>query len=160
MQVRPAKTGHRTLRGRENIVLRRIGFTASPSPEAQSALASLTAAHGQCPLDRAEVIVALGGDGFMLQTLYDTQALDLPVYGMNCGTIGFLMYVADSIGYLGFVLVMLWHNLRPRSGGAEVSAGFAAFFEWICLATVILSSLCLAFAWRYFAVRCPADTTS
>jgi NAD+ kinase len=91
LQVRPAKTGHRTLRGRENIVLRRIGFTASPSPEAQSALASLTAAHGQCPLDRAEVIVALGGDGFMLQTLYDTQALDLPVYGMNCGTIGFLM---------------------------------------------------------------------
>jgi NAD+ kinase len=91
LQVPPAKTGHRTLRGRKNIVQRRIGFTASPSAEAQSALASLTKAHGQCPLERAEVIVALGGDGFMLQTLHDRQALDLPVYGMNCGTIGFLM---------------------------------------------------------------------
>ena len=39
----------------------------------------------------AEVIVALGGDGFMLQTLHGAQALRLPVYGMNCGTIGFLM---------------------------------------------------------------------
>ena len=36
-------------------------------------------------------IVALGGDGFMLQTLHAVQALDVPVYGMNCGTIGFLM---------------------------------------------------------------------
>ena len=39
----------------------------------------------------ASVVVALGGDGFMLQTLHDTERLDLPVYGMNCGTIGFLM---------------------------------------------------------------------
>jgi NAD+ kinase len=72
-------------------VQRRIGFTASPAPEAQSALATLTAAHGQCPLDRADVIVALGGDGFMLETLHRAQGLGVPVYGMNCGTIGFLM---------------------------------------------------------------------
>ncbi len=78
---------------------RRIGFTASPAPEAQAALARLTKAYGQYPLERAEVIVALGGDGFMLQTLYDTQALDLPVYGMNCGTIGFLMnaFLMDNL---------------------------------------------------------------
>ena len=40
----------------------------------------------------------LGGDGFMLQTLHETQSLDLPVYGMNCGTIGFLMN-AYSVGW-------------------------------------------------------------
>ena len=70
---------------------RRIAFTASPTVEAQSALATLTAAHGQCPIDSADVVVALGGDGFMLQTLHDSMAQGVPVYGMNCGTIGFLM---------------------------------------------------------------------
>jgi NAD+ kinase len=69
----------------------RITFLASESEVAQAALAKLTAAYGSEPIDRAGVIVALGGDGFMLQTLHATQARDLPVYGMNCGTIGFLM---------------------------------------------------------------------
>ena len=68
-----------------------ISFTASAASEAQAALAALVARHGQCPMAEASVIVALGGDGFMLQTLHETQALAKPVYGMNCGTIGFLM---------------------------------------------------------------------
>ena len=65
-----------------------ITFRASNSPAAQDALARLTARYGQEPPDRATVIVCLGGDGFMLQTLHATH---LPVYGMNCGTVGFLM---------------------------------------------------------------------
>lgn len=56
-----------------------------------AALERLTARYGQSDLRRAEVIVALGGDGFMLQTLHANAAHVLPVYGMNCGTIGFLM---------------------------------------------------------------------
>lgn len=70
---------------------RRIAFAASPAPEAQTALARMTEAYGQCALDQADVVVALGGDGFMLQTLHDVQKRGLAVYGMNCGTIGFLM---------------------------------------------------------------------
>ena len=70
---------------------RRIAFMASPAPAAQEALAALTALHGQTAEEQAQVIVALGGDGFMLQTLHDSHRLGLPVYGMNCGTIGFLM---------------------------------------------------------------------
>ena len=58
---------------------------------AQLAMDDLIARHGQAPLDEADIVVALGGDGFMLQTLYETQELDIPVYGMNCGTVGFLM---------------------------------------------------------------------
>jgi NAD+ kinase len=73
------------------VTTHRIAFMASTSPAAQEALAALTALHGQTPLEEAQVIVALGGDGFMLQTLQDSRDLDLPVYGMNCGTIGFLM---------------------------------------------------------------------
>ena len=69
----------------------RIAFRASSTPVAQAALADLTARHGQTPLGHASVVVALGGDGFMLQTLHDTQSAGLPVYGMNCGTVGFLM---------------------------------------------------------------------
>ena len=69
----------------------RIAFKASPAPAAQAALAALTALHGQVALDVADVVVALGGDGFMLQTLHEVEAMDMPVYGMNCGTIGFLM---------------------------------------------------------------------
>jgi NAD+ kinase len=69
----------------------RIRFTASRAPAAVSALAALTELYGQTEARRAEVIVALGGDGFMLQTLHDVSNRGLPVYGMNCGTIGFLM---------------------------------------------------------------------
>lgn len=75
-----------------------IAFRASPTPAAQEALAELTALHGQTDLAQATVVVALGGDGFMLQTLHDTQSSGLPVYGMNCGTVGFLMNAFEVDG--------------------------------------------------------------
>ena len=73
------------------MALNKIAFLASSAPAAQEALAALVALHGQTDVTEAEVVVALGGDGFMLQTLHETQAAGLPVYGMNCGTVGFLM---------------------------------------------------------------------
>lgn len=76
----------------------RIAFRASQAPAAQEALATLTTRHGQTALQEAEVVVALGGDGFMLQTLHETEGLGLPVYGMNCGTVGFLMNAYDVDG--------------------------------------------------------------
>lgn len=74
-------------------------FMANDTPEAQSALKELVARYGQRTLSDAASIVALGGDGFMLQTLHATGALDLPVYGMNRGTVGFLMneFNADAL---------------------------------------------------------------
>ena len=77
----------------------KIAFTASRADVAQSALEALAARYGSVPQAEAEVVVALGGDGFMLQTLHDTQALNVPVYGMNRGTIGFLMneYAEDDL---------------------------------------------------------------
>jgi NAD+ kinase len=69
----------------------RIAFMASETPIAQEARRALVAEYGDVPPSEADVIVALGGDGFMLQTLHGTQDLPAPVYGMNCGTIGFLM---------------------------------------------------------------------
>ncbi|MDQ2064779.1 NAD kinase [Xinfangfangia sp. CPCC 101601] len=77
----------------------RIRFTASRAAAASAAFKRLTAIYGQAEARRADVIVALGGDGFMLHTLHAQSKSDLPVYGMNCGTIGFLMngYAEDAL---------------------------------------------------------------
>jgi NAD+ kinase len=69
----------------------RIAFVAAPTEEAKSALAALKSRYGDAPIEQAGVIVALGGDGFMLRTLHRHIARGLPVYGMKLGTIGFLM---------------------------------------------------------------------
>jgi NAD+ kinase len=69
----------------------RIAFLASRTDVAQDARAVLSRRYGDIPPEKADVIVALGGDGFMLQTLHGMQHLDIPVYGMNCGTVGFMM---------------------------------------------------------------------
>lgn len=76
----------------------RIAFTASPAPLAQSAKAALTRQYGDHAEDHADVIVALGGDGFMLSTLHRTQDNPAPVYGMNRGTVGFLMNEYSDFG--------------------------------------------------------------
>ncbi len=70
---------------------KRIAFLASEAPVAQTARATLIGRYGNAAPGNADVIVALGGDGFMLRTLHNTQHLPAPVYGMNRGTIGFLM---------------------------------------------------------------------
>ncbi|MBX3594565.1 NAD kinase [Sphingomonas sp.] len=68
-------------------------LVASPTNPAETAATELLAAHDWAALDQAELIVALGGDGFMLQTLHAMLERHriVPVFGMNLGTIGFLM---------------------------------------------------------------------
>jgi len=68
-----------------------IAFVASKTGEAQAALVSLRERYAEAPLDKAAIIVALGGDGFMLRTLHRHMAVNRPVYGMKLGTVGFLM---------------------------------------------------------------------
>ncbi len=77
----------------------RICFLGSDAPEAQAALRTLRHRYGHVAPEKADVIVALGGDGFMLHTLHDTMHLAVPVYGMNRGTVGFLMndYSEDDL---------------------------------------------------------------
>jgi len=69
----------------------RIAFVASPIPEAQDALQRLAAGYGNFAADKADVIVALGGDGLMLQSLHGFMRAGKPIYGMHRGTVGFLM---------------------------------------------------------------------
>lgn len=68
-----------------------LAFVAADTEDAQAALQRLTQLYGNRSADDAEVIVVLGGDGFMLQTLRETMGSGKKLYGMNRGTIGFLM---------------------------------------------------------------------
>ena len=77
-----------------------LAFAASERPEAQAALARLTARYGQAAEADADVIVALGGDGFMLETLHRNLTRGMPVYGMNRGSVGFLLNDYDEDGLI------------------------------------------------------------
>lgn len=70
---------------------KRIGFRAADTAEAQAGLAALAATYQHVPTEDADVIVALGGDGFMLETLHSCIDRPVPIYGMNLGTVGFLL---------------------------------------------------------------------
>lgn len=73
------------------MTLPRLALLASPTEDAQAALAALSKRYGTLAPQDADVIVPLGGDGFMLQTLHRHGGLGKPVYGMRLGTVGFLM---------------------------------------------------------------------
>ena len=77
----------------------RIAFLANPTAEAQQARAALVSRYGEVEQDAADVIVALGGDGFMLRTLHTMLQRRVPVFGMKLGKVGFLMnqYRAEDL---------------------------------------------------------------
>jgi len=68
-----------------------IAFLSSGAKEADEALRRLSGVYGNAPVQTADVIVALGGDGLMLQTLHRLMDAPKPIYGMNRGSVGFLM---------------------------------------------------------------------
>jgi NAD+ kinase len=82
----------------------KVAFVASDVPEAREALSNLVARYGNSRPGEADAIVALGGDGLMLQTLHRFMNDRIPIYGMNRGSVGFLMNEyeeADLIARLG-----------------------------------------------------------
>lgn len=106
--------------------MRRICFVASPTALAQDSRAALMGRYGDTPLEQAEVVVCLGGDGYMLETLHRTLSLDVPVYGMNCGSVGFLMnpYTEEELPErLGRAQAVVLNPLRmhavTRTGAVE-----------------------------------------
>lgn len=76
----------------------RIAIVASPTARAQNAHSELMASYETVPADEAEVIVALGGDGFMLETLHRFSGRGVPIFGMHRGNVGFLMNHFDVDG--------------------------------------------------------------
>src|SRR5271155_539679 len=77
----------------------RIAFVTGTTPEAETARDARVRRSGDAPPQQADVIVALGGDGLMLQTLHNFMEAGKPIYGMNRGTVGFMMneYREDAL---------------------------------------------------------------
>ena len=101
----------------------RIAFVASDRPEAEDSRARLAARYGDCSEGEAEVIVALGGDGFMLETLHRTMGSAKPIYGMNRGSVGFLMNDYSEDGLLERLSAAEQASIHPLSMVAEDNTG-------------------------------------
>jgi NAD+ kinase len=69
----------------------KIALLASEAPEAREAADALRGRYGDVPVAEADIVVALGGDGLMLRALHQTMGTETPIYGMNRGSVGFLM---------------------------------------------------------------------
>jgi NAD+ kinase len=78
----------------------RLAFVAGPTPDARLAAARLRQRYTAVPVGRADIVVALGGDGLMLHTLHRLMERGTPIFGMNRGTVGFLMNVYRETGLL------------------------------------------------------------
>ncbi len=101
----------------------RIAFLAAETPEARRALAELEARYAHVPPEEAEVLVALGGDGFMLETLHASLARRAPIYGMNLGTVGFLLNEYRPDGLLERIAAATPVHLHPLRMRAVLSSG-------------------------------------
>ncbi len=75
---------------------KKFAFVAAQTEEAQDALGRLQGIYGTEDPEAADIVVALGGDGFVLETLHRFMSKGVPIFGMNCGTVGFLMNRYDE----------------------------------------------------------------
>ncbi|MXV44878.1 NAD kinase [Saccharibacter sp. 17.LH.SD] len=112
-----------------------IAFIAADTDSAQQALERFTERYGNVPLDQAEVIVCLGGDGFLLETLLHILGYNIPVFGMNYGTVGFLMnepeeeHLPQRLAYAQPTIISpLRMRVRTTSGEYHEGLGFNDVF--------------------------------
>ncbi len=101
----------------------RIAFLASRTPDGQALLAELEARYGHVSPEQADVLVPLGGDGFMLQTLHRHMDLHKPIYGMRAGSVGFLLNEARTDGLLERIVVAEATTFKPLEMQAVTDAG-------------------------------------
>ena len=101
----------------------RMAFVASGGPSAQQARRELSDRYGNHDPDDADVIVPLGGDGFMLESMHRFSDLGTPMFGMNRGTIGFLMNEFDADRLPDRVAQAHLQALRPLKMAAESEGG-------------------------------------
>lgn len=101
----------------------KLAFVASDAPTAQEALKELRESYGGVSVDDADTVVALGGDGFMLATLHSQIDSGKPVYGMNKGTVGFLMNEFSKNGLRERIEAASSNAISPLKMEAEDMSG-------------------------------------
>ncbi|MBP2147878.1 NAD kinase [Xanthobacter autotrophicus DSM 597] len=101
----------------------RIAFVASQTPEAEAARERLIARYGLVEEEDADVVVALGGDGLMLQTLHRFRERTLPIYGMHRGSVGFLMNTFREEGLVERLTAAQQVTIHPLMMEAVTSNG-------------------------------------
>ena len=97
----------------------RIHFISSSNPKSQQALDDMVKRYGQVDLSTAECMVVLSGDGMVLRTLHETTELGLPIYGMNCGKIGFLTNRYSKDNLIERIECAEAHEIHPLDVTAE-----------------------------------------
>lgn len=102
-----------------------VAFVATDTEPAQAALAELTGRYGCTSPEEADIIVALGGDGFMLETLHRTLHRAVPIYGMHRGTVGFLMNEYRPDGLMDRLVRAQPVELHPLEMTARKKSGEA-----------------------------------
>ncbi len=114
----------------------RLAFLASDRPEAQEARGALIARYGEAPMAEAQVVVALGGDGFMLETVHELMQAGKPIYGMNRGSVGFLMNEFaddDLLGRINSAEQAEIHPLRMQAVDVDGQTHEAIAFNEVSL---------------------------
>lgn len=100
-----------------------LNFVASKTADAQAAKTMLIKKYGDVSADKADVIIALGGDGLMLECLHRFNTRNLPIYGLNRGTVGFLMNEFNDDDLLERLNIAQQYTARPLMAEIETMDG-------------------------------------
>jgi NAD+ kinase len=123
----PLYSAQRALGGRHgpsaSMNFKTLAFVAGKMDAAQAALKNLQARYDHVTPEEADVIVALGGDGFVLETLHGYMERGIPIYGMNRGSVGFLMNVYEEDDLLERLAKCEPSKLHPLRMEAHTTAG-------------------------------------
>jgi len=101
----------------------RIAIVSSGADGAGEAAETLAARYGNCPFDEAEAVVVLGGDGLMLETLHRLMDTGIPAYGMNFGSVGFLMNEFEPTNLLDRIAAAQPTQIHPLAMTARDKSG-------------------------------------
>lgn len=100
-----------------------LAFVCAENRDAREAAHRLAALYGQCRIEEADVVVALGGDGFMLQAIQDNMDSGRSIYGMNRGTVGFLMNEYSEFDLPARIAAATAETIRPLVMEAQRADG-------------------------------------
>ena len=103
--------------------IEKVAFVSSRSESSREAKAALEAKYPHVEPEEAEVIVALGGDGYMLEALHRTMGRNIPIYGMNRGTVGFMLNTYDEDGLIDRLSTAETVELHPLEMVAVADSG-------------------------------------